>query len=155
VGDVLTIMLTENVSSNKSVSGATNRSGDLSITPPTAGPLKFLNPNALNAGSQGSFNGTGNAAQRSTLNGAIAVTIAEARPNGTALVLGEKQMSLSQGDEWVQFAGVIRLADINTDNQIASSQVAQARIIYSGKGAMQTASRPGWLARFFGKISPF
>jgi flagellar L-ring protein precursor FlgH len=154
-GDLVTILLTENVSSVKSVSGQTNRSGTASITPPSAGLLKFLNPNALNASAAGSFNGTGNAAQQSTLNGTITVTIAEVRPNGTALVLGEKHMALSQGDEWVQFAGTIRLADITVDNQLASSQVASARIIYSGQGAMQTASRPGWLSRFFGKISPF
>jgi flagellar L-ring protein FlgH len=69
------------------------------------------------------------------LNGAIAVTIAAIYPNGTAEVVGEKQMMFSQGDEWVQFAGRIRLVDIDGDNRLASSQVANARIIYSGKGA--------------------
>jgi flagellar L-ring protein precursor FlgH len=83
------------------------------------------------------------------------VTIAAVHPNGTATIVGEKQMSLSQGDEWVQFAGTVRLADINGDNQVASSQIANARIIYTGRGAIQTASRPGWLSRFFNKISPF
>ena len=64
-------------------------------------------------------------------------------------------MSLSQGDEWVQFAGTIRLADITSENRLSSSQVANARIIYSGRGAIQTASRPGWLSRFFNAVSPF
>jgi flagellar L-ring protein precursor FlgH len=155
VGDLVTIVLSENIASNKSVSGSTARTGDASITPPTAGPLQFLNPNALNAGADASFNGSGNAAQNSTLSGALAVTIAEVRSNGTALVVGEKQMSLSQGEEWVQFAGIIRLIDVSSDNRISSSQVADARIIYSGQGAVQKASRPGWLSRFFGMISPF
>ena len=90
VGDLVTIVLVESIQTSKSVNGKTNRQGSASITPPTAGPLDFLNPNALKAAAQGSFNGQGDAGQRSTLNGAVAVTIAEVRPNGTALVTGEK-----------------------------------------------------------------
>ena len=85
----------------------------------------------------------------------VAVTISAIYPNGTAEVVGEKQMVLSQGDEWIQFAGRIRLVDVTSDNTIPSSRVANARIIYSGKGAVQQASRPGWLQRFFSAITPF
>lgn len=155
VGDVVTVMLVENVNSSKSASGATNRQGSAGITPPTSGPLGFLNPGALNASAQGSFNGQGNAAQRSQLSGSIAVTIAEIRGNGTALIIGEKQMKLSQGDEWVQFAGILRLADVDADNRVLSTQIADAKMIYTGKGAIQQSSRPGWLSRFFSAISPF
>ncbi|WP_298471458.1 flagellar basal body L-ring protein FlgH [uncultured Erythrobacter sp.] len=155
LGDMVTIVLVENTSTSKSTTGQTDRSGSLGLTPPTSGPLSFLNPNALNAAGQGSFNGGGNAAQQSQLNGTVAVTIAAIYPNGTAEVVGEKQMSLSQGDEWVQLSGRIRLIDIDANNRLPSSQVANARIIYSGKGAVQQASRPGWLSRFFSFISPF
>lgn len=155
LGDMVTIILTENTTTTKSTAGQTNRSGSFGITPPTSGPLDFLNPDALKAAAEGTFSGGGNAAQNSRLNGAVAVTIAAIYPNGTAEVVGEKQMMFSQGDEWVQFAGRIRLIDIDGDNRLASSQVANARIIYSGKGAVQQASRPGWLSRFFNSISPF
>ena len=155
LGDMVTIILVESTTTNKSTQGRTQREGSFGITPPTSGPLDFLNPDALKAAAEGSFTGGGNAAQQSRLNGAVAVTIAAVYPNGTAEVVGEKQMMFSQGDEWVQFAGRIRLVDIDSDNRLASSQVANARIIYSGKGAVQQASRPGWLSRFFNQISPF
>ncbi len=155
LGDMVTIMLIESTSTSKSTSGATDRSGSFGIIPPTAGPLDFLNPNALNASGNGSFTGSGTAAQQSQMTGAVAVTIAAIYPNGTAEVVGEKQMALSQGDEWVQFAGRIRLVDIDADNTLASSRVANARIIYTGQGAVQQASRPGWLSRFFNAVSPF
>ena len=64
-------------------------------------------------------------------------------------------MLLSQGEEWIQFSGIVRLADVSPDNRVASSQVADARIVYSGKGAIQRAGREGWLSRFFNMISPF
>jgi flagellar L-ring protein precursor FlgH len=155
LGDMVTIRLIENTTTSKSTAGQTQRSGSFGITPPTSGPLDFLNPNALNASGEGSFNGGGTAAQQSQLNGTVAVTIAAIYPNGTAEVVGEKQMSLSQGDEWVQFAGRIRLIDIDGDNTLPSSRVANARVIYTGKGAVQQASRPGWLSRFFNAVSPF
>jgi len=155
LGDMVTIILTEATATSKSTQGRTSREGSFGITPPAAGPLDFLNPEALKAAAEGSFTGGGNAAQQSRLNGAVAVTIAAIYPNGTAEVVGEKQMMFSQGDEWVQFAGRIRLVDIDSDNRLASSQVANARIIYSGKGAVQQASRPGWLSRFFNFVSPF
>ncbi len=155
LGDMVTIVLTESTRTTKSASSNTQRDGGFSLTPPIAGPLNFLNPDALKAAGQGSFSGQGDASQQSQLNGAVAVTIAAIYPNGTAEVVGEKQMSLSQGDEWIQFAGRIRLIDINAQNQLSSSQVANARIIYSGKGSIQRASKPGWLSRFFSMITPF
>ncbi|MCL6251683.1 flagellar basal body L-ring protein FlgH [Altererythrobacter sp. KTW20L] len=155
VGDLVTVMLVESMGTSKSTSARTNRAGSAGIEPPSAGLLSFLNPDALNAGAEATFNGQGNASQRSTLNGAIAVTIAEVRSNGTALVVGERQMELSQGSEWVQFAGILRLADISAENRILSSQIADAQIIYGGNGAIQQASRPGWLSRFFNMVSPF
>jgi flagellar L-ring protein precursor FlgH len=155
LGDMVTIILTEATVTSKSTTGQTNREGGFGITPPSRGPLDFLDPEALKAAAEGSFRGSGNAGQQSRLNGAVAVTIAALYPNGTAEVVGEKQMMFSQGDEWVQFAGRIRLVDIDGDNRLASSQVANARIIYSGKGAVQQASKPGWLSRFFNIVSPF
>jgi len=155
LGDMVTIALFENTTTSKSTTGAIDRSGEFGLLPPTSGPFDFLNPNALNASGSGSFSGGGDAAQQSQLTGTVTVTIAAIYPNGTAEVVGEKQMSLSQGDEWVQFAGRIRLVDIDVDNRLPSSAVANARVIYSGKGAVQQASRPGWLSRFFNAVSPF
>lgn len=155
VGDLVTVVLVESIGTSKSTSAQTAKGGSFGVTPPSAGPLSFLNPEALKAASDSSFKGGGSAAQRSTLNGAVAVTITEVRPGGTALVAGERHMSLSQGKEWVQFAGIVRLADIGSDNRVLSTQVADARIIYSGQGAIQQASKPGWLSRFFNFVSPF
>ena len=155
VGDTLTITLIEEVEASKAAGSKTQRSGNLGITPPTAGPLSFLNPESLKASAQSSFNGQGNATQRTSLNGEVSVTIADVRPNGTAFVKGQKMLMLSHGREWVQLSGIVRLSDIGHDNRLTSAQVADANIAYSGKGSVQNAGREGWLSRFFGKISPF
>ena len=155
VGDLINITLSETTSTTKSAATKTQRTGGASITPPTAG-IFALNPNALNASSQSSFNGAGNTSQTSAFTGDIAVTVAEVRSNGTLLVRGEKRMTLSQGEEWIQISGIVRVADINPDtNAILSSQLADARIVYSGNGSVQRAATEGWLLKLFNIVSPF
>lgn len=155
VGDPVTILLIENTTASKTVGSNSGKDGSISLSPPTTGIFDFLSGGALNASNSSSFKGQGNAGQTSSLRSTLAVTIAELRPNGTALVRGEKQMLLSQGDEWVRFSGIVRLIDIDQENTIASSRVADAHVEYSGKGALQRASKQGWLGRFFNLISPF
>lgn len=154
VGDALTILLVESTTASKTVGSQSQRSGGISITPPAAGPLS-VNPDALKASNDSSFKGSGNASQTSSLSGSLSVTIAEVRSNGTALVRGEKRMLVSQGNEWIQVSGIVRLSDIDPDNTISSTKVADARIEYSGKGALQRATKQGWLGQFFNMISPF
>ena len=155
VGDPVTIVLTERITSSKAAGSKSSKSGGFGVTPPATGPLSFIKPTSLKMGGETSFKGDGNATQSSTLGGEVSVTIVEVRPNGTALVRGEKRLMLSQGQEWVQFAGIVRLADIDSDNRIASSRVADARIEYAGNGPVSRASREGWLSKFFNFISPF
>jgi flagellar L-ring protein precursor FlgH len=155
VGDPLMVVLLERVSSTKSATSKTERDGHLALIPPTAGPLGFLNPNALAAGGNSEYDGKGSAAQTRPLEEQSSDTIAQLFGNGTALVRGEKRLTLSQGEEWVQFSGIIRLADVDQSNRIASTQVADARIEYSGNGQVARASREGWLQRFFNMITPF
>ena len=155
VGDLVTILLIERTVTSKSVQSETDRSGSVALFPPLTGPFAFLSPSDLKASGRGSFNGEGSAGQSSSLATSLAVTIVDVRPNGTALVQGEKRMLLSQGDEWVRFRGIIRLADVDAENTVLSSRVADAYVEYSGKGSLQRSSRPGWLTRFFSIISPF
>lgn len=154
VGDVVTVVLAERTVTSKSASSRTQRKGGFAVSPPSTGPLSF-SPSDLNSSASSSFNGKGDAAQSSSLRGDITVTIAEVRPNGTALIQGEKIMQLSQGDEWIQLSGIIRLADISPDNTILSPRIADANLTYAGKGAVQQSSRQGWLLSFFNLVSPF
>ncbi len=155
IGDVLTIQLVERTSAIKSNSAATNRSGEFGLTPPTTGPLAVFESSDVNIGGDQSFSGSGRAAQANSLFGEISVTIAEIYPNGTMKVKGEKLLNLNRGEEYIQMTGIVRAADISTDNRILSSRVADARIAYSGSGEIARASKQGWLQKFFSAISPF
>lgn len=155
VGDIVTISLVERTQAAKSNSASTDRSGEISLTPPTTGPASFFNPTDIGASGGSTFGGKGAAAQSNQLSGEISVTIARIYPNGTMLVRGEKMLTLNRGDENIAITGIIRAADIGPDNRVASTRVADARITYSGKGEIARGSRQGWLNRFFSMLSPF
>lgn len=154
VGDPLTIVLVERTSASKSASSKLDSAGGFGLTPPSAGPLSF-DPNAAKASGTRNFNGTGTADQANALSGEISVTVAAVYPNGTMLVQGQKRVTLNRGDEFVQIKGIVRPADIDANNRVPSTRVADARIAYTGKGDVARASRQGWLSRFFQMISPF
>ena len=155
VGDIVTILLVEKTQAAKSNTASTDRSGSISVTPPPTGPLSFLKGTDFGAGAGGKFDGKGGAAQSNQLSGEISVTVAEVYPNGNLRVVGEKQLTLNRGDEQIRIMGVVRPADIDFDNRVLSTRVADARITYSGTGEIARASRQGWLGRFFSMVAPF
>ena len=102
VGDIVTIALVERTQTSKSTSGSTKRDGSLGLSLPS---WTGIDSSDLNASGGGSFKGAGDASQASSIRADLTVSIVEVRPNGTALVRGEKVMQLSQGEEWVQLSG--------------------------------------------------
>ena len=148
-------MLVERTQAAKTSVANTGRSGDIGLAPPITGPLSLFTPKDFNMGGDSSFNGKGQAAQSNALSGEVSVTVADVYPNGTMLVRGEKLIRLNRGDEFVQFAGLVRQADVTADNRVPSTRVADAKITYTGKGEIARASRQGWLQRFFSMLSPF
>ena len=154
-GDIITILLVENTKASKSNSAGKDRSGGFSLTPPATGLFSLFSPSDAGASGNQNFSGSGSAQQSNSLQGQLSVTVAERYSNGTMLVRGQKLTSLNRGDEHTQFSGLIRAIDVSSDNTIPSSKVANARIVYGGTGEIASASKQGWLQKFFSFISPF
>ena len=77
-------------------------------------------------------------------------------PNGYLKIRGEKRVRLNQGNEYIRLSGIIRPTDINPDNSVESTRIADATIMYTGEGALADANKIGWLARFFiSAVFPF
>ncbi len=156
IGDPLTIVLVERTAASKSAGTKLDSGGSFGITPPTTGlASKLFNPSDVAASGKRNFAGNGSADQSNTLSGEVSVTVAKVFPNGTMLVQGQKRVTLNRGDEFVQIKGLIRTADIDAENRVLSTRVADAQIAYTGKGDVARASRQGWLSRFFSVVSPF
>ena len=157
VGDVVTIVLNESTNASKSATTTTAKTTSVANTGPTifGKPITTKGVPILNTSMSGAdaFNGAGTSAQSNSLAGSLTVTVIDVQSNGNLVVQGDKTLKLNQGDEFVHIAGVIRPADIATNNTVTSDKLADAHISYSGKGVMDSANTMGWLARFFN--SPF
>jgi flagellar L-ring protein FlgH len=156
VGDVLTIRLQETTSASKSAETKTAKTTTVNNTGPTLFGKTFtaggvpIGTTTLSGAD--AFDGSGSSTQGNSLAGSLTVTVTDVQPNGNLVVQGDKTLKLNQGDEFVHVSGVVRRADIATDNTVTSDKVADARISYSGKGVINAANSMGWLARFFNSV---
>jgi len=153
IGDVLTIVLIENT--NASATSNTNSSKDnkVELPGPTLAGQKVEKDGVeiLTNKFKGEreFSGQGTSAMNSSFNGKISVTVAEVLPNKNLVVRGEKMMFLNQSDEYVRFIGIVRPQDIEQDNSIKSTRVANVHMAYGGKGSLSQANKMGPLGHFF------
>jgi flagellar L-ring protein precursor FlgH len=156
VGDIITIVIAENINATKSSGANAGRNGTTNFDVPTAGFLGglFAKTN-LNATGSNVFAGTGGANASNTFNGTITVTVTAVQANGNLVVSGQKQMLINQGNEFVRFSGVVNPNTISNLNAVYSTQVGDAKIEYSAKGYIDEAQNMGWLQRFFLNVAPW
>ncbi len=96
----------------------------------------------------------GGANASNTFSGTLTVTVDQVLVNGNLHVVGEKQIAINQGTEFIRFSGVVNPRTISGSNTVPSTQVADARIEYVGNGYINEAQNMGWLQRFFLNLSP-
>ena len=160
VGDVLTITLVENTNASKNAVTTTKRSTSVSTSAPAlfGAPLTIHGRDILNNSLNGAtnFDGEGGSSQSNQLTGSISVTVTRRLANGNLLVRGQKWITINQGREYVRVQGIVRPIDIEPDNSVSSTKVADATIAYGQSGTLNDANSKGWLARFFdSKLMPF
>ncbi len=160
VGDIITVVLQESTSSQKNNKTEIDKSNNQTIAQPTIlGEALTIDGRPLSASfgnSTTDFDGEGKVNMSNSLSGNISVTIHEVLANGVLIVKGEKWLTLNQGDEYIRVSGMIRPQDISADNTVNSTQIADARISYSGTGAVHDSNTMGWLSQFFiGQLWPF
>jgi flagellar L-ring protein FlgH len=61
-------------------------------------------------------------------------------------------VEINEEKEIIKITGVVRPQDVQKNNSIYSSSIADAQITYAGKGVANTGRRPGFLARFLNWI---
>ncbi len=153
VGDIVTIRLVESTNASKSSSTTTSKKTSVSLPGPTiAGRPVTVNGTPIletSMDNDNSFDGSGDSAQSNQLTGDITVAVVKRMANGNLLVRGQKWIGINQGREFIRIQGVVRPIDIQPDNSIESTKVANASISYGGKGAIASANAPSLLARFF------
>ena len=157
LGDTLTILLTETTSASTNGANNLERTSNATSSVSVLGNVSAATLGKFNTGydSSTTFDASGSASNNNSFSGSITVTVIDVYPNGNLLVSGEKQIAIGRETQYVRVSGVVNPIFLGVDNQINSTQVADARIEYKSNGPIDEASVMGWLARFFMNIMPF
>lgn len=161
IGDLITVVFTEEMDATKEAKTNFDKNSAANILDPTflstmsdfglpkwlPIPLQTTDNLDLETTIQGArnFAGSSDSEQKNKLTGKITVMVSQVYPNGNLYVRGEKWININHGDEFVRVSGIIRTEDIQPDNTIESHRIADARISYSGRGSLTSATKPGWL----------
>lgn len=146
-GDVLTVVLQETTQASKRSGVTSDKNSSTSISP-FLFRGKTLNTD-IGVDAKRNADAANTATQQNALQGAITVVVHEVLPNGLLAIRGEKSLTLNHGEEFIRVSGYARVADIDTDNRLSSQRIANARIVYSGRGTLAESQRQGWLMAFF------
>lgn len=154
-GDVITIVLEEQVNATKSSSSNASRSSNVGVDlEGLPDVLQELAEYGFEVGSANDFNGSGGSSASNQFSGVITVQVTQVLPNGNLKVRGEKQIAINQGTEFIRFSGIVNPRMVSGQNTVLSTHVAEARLEYIGDGYITGAQRMGWLQRFFNFVSP-
>jgi flagellar L-ring protein precursor FlgH len=101
------------------------------------------------------FGGKGSLANKDTLSGSIAVRVTEVLPNGNLLIEGKRSVAVR--NETVEFllTGTVRVEDIDKENKVKSTDVADASIRYLTSGSIADSQRKGIVPSLLDWINPF
>ena len=159
VGDMLTVLIVENDSASKQASTSTDRSSSISAGIPNLLGLEGKLPgdgNAmLGANFKNGFAGNGSTSRKGQLNASLAVQVIDTYPNGNLKILGGKEVMVNSEVQTVYLTGIVRPVDISAANTVQSTKILNARISYTGNGAIGDKQEPGWLMRIFDNVWPF
>jgi flagellar L-ring protein precursor FlgH len=170
--DVVTITINESVEGQKRtqtdsqsrfslLAALTNFFGFLTPQGDTpAGRWNGNNPgldpeNMINAQTNSVYQGTGQTRRLGSLRGKLSAIVLEVLPNGLLRLEGTKIVSVDNEEEVMVVSGLARLRDIDPQNQLDSSRIANMRIDFYGKGVVGDTTNLGWGTRLVRNLWPF
>jgi flagellar L-ring protein precursor FlgH len=157
VGDLVTINISQNLSSTNTGNVATSRafSASSGITAlgghiSTSGVANLFAPNSTQS-LTGKAQATSTTALSTTLTGRVAAVL----PTGTLVVEAERQIVMNNQRETVILRGLVRPGDLDATNTVLSNSVGNLEVEVKGKGIISEGVRPPnpivkWMLRIFG-----
>jgi flagellar L-ring protein FlgH len=158
VNDVVTIRVAESTSAIVSADAKSSRSTDMNVQIPNMmGLEKHISelPNLVSGKSTGNYEGKGSTTRETTLQTMLTARVVDVLPNGYLVVEGAREVRVNNENQTVILTGVVRPEDLNRNNVVLSSAVAQMSVRVQGRGVVSQPLKPGWLYRILSGVLPF
>ena len=163
IGDILTVKVkitdkakyeneTTRTRTNKEDSGITDFVGSKALP---AGAQKFLPGRLLTADSTATSEGKGSIDRKEELSTNVAGVVTQVLPNGNLVIEGKQEVRVNFEIRELIVAGIVRPEDIESDNTIESTKIAQARIAYGGRGQITDVQQPRYGQQVLDVLLPF
>src|SRR5882762_7169109 len=163
VGDILTVKVkitdkatlehdTTRSRKNSEDSGVTDFLGSKLIKTPAS---SILPGKILTADSTASSEGKGSIDRKEELLTNIAGVVTQVLPNGNLVIEGKQEVRVNYEVRELIVAGIVRPEDIESDNTIDSTKIAEARIAYGGRGQITDVQQPRYGQQVLDVLLPF
>jgi flagellar L-ring protein precursor FlgH len=163
IGDILTV--TVNITDKANIANETQRSRtstedsgvkDFAGSKLLTGSAASVLPGRiLTADSTASSDGKGSVQRQEALQTNVAAVVTQVLPNGNLVVEGKQEIRVNFEIRELIVAGIVRPEDIQSDNTIDSSKIAQARIAYGGRGQLSDVQQPRYGQQVLDVLLPF
>jgi len=111
--------------------------------------------NAINIQSDREVKATGKIDRKEDINVTMAATVTQVLPNGNLVILGTQEIKVNTELRQLSVKGIVRRADIGSDNSVDSSKIAELRVSYGGKGSISDIQQPRYGSQILDIVSPF
>ncbi len=166
VGDIVTVLISEQASATKEATTSTNRTSNMTASIPNFFGLEndkiwttSHNPidlqNLVKADFANGFDGNGSTSRKEDLSASLTTQVVGRYPNGQLKIRGGKEVMVNNEVQIIYLTGIVRPVDITSNNTISSTKILNARISYTGKGAISDKQQPGWAMRMLDYAWPF
>ena len=113
------------------------------------------NEDMVNALTRKTFNGGGKTQRSGAVSATVPAMVRKVLANGALYVEGHRVVLVNKEEQHFYISGVVRPEDIQTENVVKSSRIADAQIEITGRGTVSERSSPGWLSRVLDHVWPF
>jgi flagellar L-ring protein FlgH len=163
VGDILTVSV--NFTDKAAIANETQRSRTATSTSDITdfAGSKLLSGNAakvlpgplLSVDGTSTADGKGSINRQEALQTNVAAVVTQVLPNGNLVVEGKQEIRVNFEIRELIVAGIVRPEDIQSDNTIDSSKIAEARIAYGGRGQITDMQQPRYGQQVYDVLLPF
>lgn len=165
LGDILTIRI--NITDKATVANSTSRSRSGGESAGIGALLGLENPlskvlpgnpdtsKLIDTNSTSQSNGAGNTTRSEQINMTMAAIVTEVLPNGNLVIRGKQEVRVNFELRELVVTGIVRPMDIARDNSIRHSQIAEARVIYGGRGQLTDVQQARWGQQIYDALFPF
>jgi len=164
-GDILTVVIEIDDEATISNETTRSRSGNESVKvgallglPNIADAIlpagATLDP-AVDLGGTSTSKGAGDVARNEQITLRVAATVTDVLPNGHLVIAGNQELRVNFELRDLQVAGIVRPEDVTRRNEITYDKIADARIVYGGRGQITDLQQPRYGQQVLDVVMPF